>query len=433
MFNKQSILSAALLALSSGVFAKPINMRRHFGSSDIQPLVVLDGQSFDVESVSVKEFSVTHSFDSFGGLHSLSGFDHFFGVDNFCGVQNVQVFEQEEVVTCQVVDINVIQQQFSILAEYAKRLVLTQSCDVETQVIAFSQWVGGLVAFNEDLRRVSTRKVSFDSVIASHISKVVDVSGNINTADFGFLGSDIGSHSVTIVGGNWNDQTSPESVGLSWQSSITAAGPIPLGSTSSSVVSVPPVSSIPACPPGLDCTLPPVSVSSGSSISSLPPVVVSSGDSVSSLPPTTIDACPPGLDCSLPSVSSGSSISSIPPPDVSSGSSIPPSADGPLAPPTDGTVSIAGVDTASADATPTDVSVADASATDASAPADPAATDASSVTDAAAPSATDASVDTTSADTASPTIETLVAASSAPASDVTAAARRRMAFGARRL
>lgn len=89
---------------------------------------------------------------------------------------------------------------------------------------AFSQWLGGLVQFGEDLRRVSERKVTFDSSVASHISSVCDASGVINTSDFGFSGTDIGSHSVSIVGGNWNDQTSPASVGLAWESCVSAAG-----------------------------------------------------------------------------------------------------------------------------------------------------------------------------------------------------------------
>lgn len=110
---------------------------RRGGSSigDITPIIEFDGQSFDVTSVSVKEFSSTTSFDSFGGLSSLSGFDNFFGADNFCGASNVQVLSEEEIVTCQTVDITVIQQQLSILAEYAKRVVLTQSCETETQVM----------------------------------------------------------------------------------------------------------------------------------------------------------------------------------------------------------------------------------------------------------------------------------------------------------
>ncbi|EJD49786.1 hypothetical protein AURDEDRAFT_59425, partial [Auricularia subglabra TFB-10046 SS5] len=172
------------------------------------------------------------SFNSFGGLSSLNGFDGFFGEGHFCSASTVQVFSKEEIVTCHATDITVIQQQLSIVAEYAKRVILTQSCETETQVVAFSQWLAGLVSFGEDLRRVSERHVSFDASIASQISSVVDASGNINIGDFGFSGSEIGSHSVTVIGGNWNDQTSPISVGLAWDSCVAAAGVSTLAASS---------------------------------------------------------------------------------------------------------------------------------------------------------------------------------------------------------
>jgi hypothetical protein len=237
MFTK-SVLYSSLLALALG---KPVARRDHPTSPlNIVPFVVHDGSTFDTSSTTIQQFPGSLSFDGFGGLESLIGFDSFYGASNFCGVRNVLVVEQ--VVTCQVTSVTVIQQHLAVVAEYVKKVILTQSCETEAQVVLFSQWLGNLVGFGQDLRRTTSRTPTYDSQIASQLPQLVDVSGNINTAGFSWTGSSIGSHAVTIAGGNWNYQVSPSTIALTWESCLAAAGPeIPLGVQCSSTVCSAPV------------------------------------------------------------------------------------------------------------------------------------------------------------------------------------------------
>jgi hypothetical protein len=242
MFTK-SVLYSSLLALALG---KPIARRDHPEASplNIAPFVVRDGSPFDMTSTTIQQFPSTLSFDGFGGLQSLAGFDSFYGANNYCGIRNVLVVEQ--VVTCQVTPIVVIQQHLAVVAEYVKKVILTQSCETEAQVVVFNQWLGNLVGFGQDLRRTTSRAPTYDSVIASQLPQLVDVSGNINTAGFSWTGSSIGSHAVTIAGGNWNQQVSPATIELTWESCLAAAGPeIPLGVQCSSTVCTAPVVVVP--------------------------------------------------------------------------------------------------------------------------------------------------------------------------------------------
>jgi hypothetical protein len=237
MFTK-SVLFSSLLALAMG---KPVARRNgHLSGFNINPIVVHQAPSFDLNSISVTNFNPGHfSFNNFGGLSSLNHFDEFFGQGNFCGVQNVLV--QQNVVTCQVTQVNIIQQHLAIVAEYAKRVILTQSCETESQVLLFSQWLGGLVNWGHTLRRVNGVAPTFDVAVANQIVNVVDVSNNIVVRDFGFVGSNIGSHAVTVIGDNWINEVSPSTVGFVWESAVLVAGPeIPLGVHCSSPVCVAP-------------------------------------------------------------------------------------------------------------------------------------------------------------------------------------------------
>lgn len=190
MFSK-TLISAAVLAVA--VSAKPINVARtsgNFGSPS----------------------SLSHvSFNNWGGFDCLSNFDDFYGENNFSGSFNTQTVVQEEVV-CQSVDITIIQQQLSVIQEFAKRIVTQQICQVEVQTIVWSQFISGFSSFGSDLRRSSGRNIGFDHSIASHISDLVDGSGNINVHDFGFHGSDIGSNLIHVSGDNWVDGSSQSSV-----------------------------------------------------------------------------------------------------------------------------------------------------------------------------------------------------------------------------
>ncbi|KAF9491853.1 hypothetical protein BDN71DRAFT_1452311 [Pleurotus eryngii] len=84
----------------------------------------------------------------------------------------------------------------------AKRIITEQICEVETQTIIFQQFHASFGSFNDDLRRVSGHCVGFDSSIADRFSKLVDGGGSISTHDFGFLGLDVGKHTVVIGGHN---------------------------------------------------------------------------------------------------------------------------------------------------------------------------------------------------------------------------------------
>lgn len=240
MFAK-SIIVSSLLALAMG---KPV-ARRNFDLPGqqlnvAQTVPTIAGGRFDLNSATVTGFNAEHfSFNNFGGLASLNNFDGFFGQGNFCGVQNQHVFVQQQV--CQVSQVNIVQQHLAIVAEYAKQIILTQSCEVETQTLLFSQFFGGLSSWGQDLRRINGVVPTFDSQIASQIVNVVRVDPvsqvqTINLNDFGFVGSTVGSHAVNVIGHNWVNEFSPSTVGFVWQSAIHAAGPsVQIGIPSSSV------------------------------------------------------------------------------------------------------------------------------------------------------------------------------------------------------
>jgi len=297
----RTILSVSLLALAGSAIAKPVSINRPqkrqfglssgfgssgfshgFGGSGFDDGFDTDsfgddfGEFSDVldssvsESTSISESSSIHSFNDFGGISAFNGFDNFFGAEDFCGFNTVQVFQQSEVVVCQSVDISIIQQRLAVITEFAKRVVLTQLCDVEVQTVAWSQFSFGLMGFTDDLRRLSSRHVSFDSEISSYISDLVDENDVITTNDFGFLGSSIGSHSVILNGDNWNSITSPASV----ESAFSACQAALPGDS----LSIPDITS------GTSTTDLPSSSSDDSS-DSLPVDTSDSSDSTDSLPP----------------------------------------------------------------------------------------------------------------------------------------------------
>jgi hypothetical protein len=168
--------------------------------------------------------------DTWGGFHSLDHFDDFYGADNFVGIsKEVTVVKKEQEVVCHSVDVVVIQQQLAIIREYVKKLITTQICEVETQTVVFSQFQSHISSFHDDIRRRSHRQVVYDDDIASRIGSIHDEHGEIVSHDFGFHGSDIGSHSISVSGCNWNDATSPDSVekafGAAQGASFSSGGP----------------------------------------------------------------------------------------------------------------------------------------------------------------------------------------------------------------
>jgi len=168
--------------------------------------------------------------DTWGGFHSLDHFDDFYGCDNFAGVsKEVTVVKHESDVVCHSVDITIIQQQLAIMREYVKKIITQQVCEVESQTIIFSQFQAHISTFHDDIRHRSHRSVTYDDSIASRIGDIHDSHGELVSHDFGFHGSDIGSHSVQVGGFNWNDGTSVDSVGRAFGAaqgaSFSSGGP----------------------------------------------------------------------------------------------------------------------------------------------------------------------------------------------------------------
>lgn len=75
----------------------------------------------DVDRYLVSSSSRNISFNNWGGLSSLSGFDNFFGSDNFDGSRNQEIIIVEQEQVCRRQDVVIIQQQLSIVQEFAKQ------------------------------------------------------------------------------------------------------------------------------------------------------------------------------------------------------------------------------------------------------------------------------------------------------------------------
>lgn len=184
MFSKSII--ASVLALSATTFASPIARRTSY-----TPV----------------------SFNNYGGYGSMSHFDDFYGSDNFSGFHNKITLTQEKEVVCHSQSVEIIQQQLAVLREYAKKIVTEQICEVEVQTVVYTQFVSGFHDFSNDLSRTTGRYVGYDHEIASHISSIHDGSGELVHNNLGFHGSDVGSHHVSPSGNNWDNNSSPQSVG----------------------------------------------------------------------------------------------------------------------------------------------------------------------------------------------------------------------------
>jgi len=200
-------LAAAFVALAASAFAAPAPQ----GSVASGPISVSSGgpSSISVPGGSSVSSLSGVSLSSWGNLPGLSGFDSFYGSNNFCGNNNQQVVLQQTV-SCQSEAIVEVQQQFAILQEFAKRVLLEKVCEVETQTIVWSQYISSLQSFSSDFSHVSGRSIGYDSVIASHISDLVDSSDNIITTNYGFQGLDIGSNLIC-----------PEASSYNWQSGVS--------------------------------------------------------------------------------------------------------------------------------------------------------------------------------------------------------------------
>jgi len=220
MFS-HSVLATSVLAIASSAVAGPIRRQNVvLGGGELTPVFSMDNSVFDSSSLTLSSFESSHSFNNWGGLSSLNDFDSFMGSsENFCGQQNSLVMSGEQL-SCESVPINYVQQQYAVIAEYAKKVLLSNVCEVESQAIVWGQFMGYLESFREDFMHLSSssRMVTFDSSIASHINDLCDESGVINNSGFDFTGSQIGSSCVEIQGLNWIPSVSESSVSQAWSS-----------------------------------------------------------------------------------------------------------------------------------------------------------------------------------------------------------------------
>jgi hypothetical protein len=157
------------------------------------------------------------SFDNWGGYSSLSGFDNFYGSDDFAHHNwNQVVVDQGSDIVCHSEQVTIIQQRLAVLQEMAKKIITEQICEVETQTIVFQQYYASLGGFSSDLRRSSGRHAGYDSKIVSYYGDFYNSDGSLSNNDYGFSGSDIGS-SYYVPSSNWNQNSSPSSVGSAYQ------------------------------------------------------------------------------------------------------------------------------------------------------------------------------------------------------------------------
>jgi len=164
------------------------------------------------------------SFDNWGGISSLNGFDNFYGSNDFSGSSySTTVVEQQEEIVCHSESVEIIQQRLLVLQEMAKRIITEQICEVETQTIVFEQFHASLSSFSSDLMRQSGRSVGYDSGISGYYGDLQSSDGSLSNNDLGFSGSSLGSNYVSVGGSNWNSQSSPMSVGAAYNAASYAA------------------------------------------------------------------------------------------------------------------------------------------------------------------------------------------------------------------
>jgi len=211
MLNKSLVYISLALSLFLNVLATPASVKRGIAHPRDAPAPPASGNQPDV------------SFNDMTQIPSLSHFDDFFGKDNFNGNKNDQVVIQEKTVQCKQIEVTQIQQRLAVLREMVKKVIVQQVCEVEVQTLVLKQFQSGVEAFSEDVRHTSVKQVSFDESITSLFSNLQDSLGNLSSGDLGFSGSSIGNSSIIANGSNWNDKTSPASVGAVYNASKIAS------------------------------------------------------------------------------------------------------------------------------------------------------------------------------------------------------------------
>jgi hypothetical protein len=164
------------------------------------------------------------SFNNWGGISSLDGFDNFYSSDDFAHLHNFNqvVVKQDSELVCHSEQVTIIQQRLAVLQEMAKKIITEQICEVETQTIVFQQYYASLGGFSHDLTHNSNRHAGYDNNIVSHYGDFYNSDGTLSNYDFGFSGQDIGSN-YYVPTNNWNDNSSPSSVGSAYQAAQAAS------------------------------------------------------------------------------------------------------------------------------------------------------------------------------------------------------------------
>lgn len=165
-----------------------------------------------------------YSFNNWGGLSSMSGFDNFYGSNDFSGSSfSEKVVEEDSKLVCHSESVTIIQQRLLVLQEMAKRIITEQICEVETQVIVFEQFSSSMSSFSHDLTRSKgSHGVGYDRGISGHYSSLVSSDGSLSNNNLGFSGSSLGQQYVIPTGSNWNSRSSPASVGRAYQAAQAA-------------------------------------------------------------------------------------------------------------------------------------------------------------------------------------------------------------------
>jgi len=201
MFTKFAAPFVAVSALAAGVMSTPV--------------------AYKSNAIAARHSG--QSFNNWGGISSLSNFDNFYGSDDFSHHNmNQVVVEQDSSLVCHSETVTIIQQRLAVLQEMAKKIITEQICEVETQTIVFQQYYASLGGFSNDLTRSSGRQSGYDNSIANHYSDFYNSDGSLSNYDFGFSGSDVGSN-YYVPTSNWNQNSSPNSVGSAYQASQAAS------------------------------------------------------------------------------------------------------------------------------------------------------------------------------------------------------------------
>lgn len=72
--------------------------------------------------------------------------------------------------------------------------------------------MSGCEGFTDDLRRKSSRDVSYDHNVAAQITDIHDSDNNCVTNNLGWHGYEVGSNACSYSGDNWNADSSPSTV-----------------------------------------------------------------------------------------------------------------------------------------------------------------------------------------------------------------------------